>query len=181
MGNYWSDYKGNDTDGDGIGDTPYSIDSDKDYYPLMEHFENYFRPTPTLGVFDTGSGTYPSIFGTHNGTITSNQTITVSKLYTYPCSDTDGHSEYVKIWNDSWNVTATWNGYKDDWHNITFDGNFTLKSGETYNYTIETGSYPQIHHTDNLSTSAGFITCSEFIDANGKIYHDWIPAIKLYA
>jgi hypothetical protein len=136
---------------------------------------------PSKVIFDTGPGTYPSIFGTHNGTITPNQTITVSKLYTYPCSGTGGHSEYMKIWNDSdWNVTAKWEGYSGDWHNISFENPFTLEARETYNYTICTGSYPQIHHTDNLSTPAGFITCSEFIDANGKRYSNWIPAIKLF-
>jgi len=47
MGNYWDDYNGSDANGDGIGDTPYIIDSDKDYYPLIERFENYFAPAPT--------------------------------------------------------------------------------------------------------------------------------------
>ena len=37
-GNYWDDQSGNDDDGDGIGDTPYSISggSNKDYYPFID-------------------------------------------------------------------------------------------------------------------------------------------------
>ncbi|MFZ2071693.1 MAG: phospholipase D-like domain-containing protein [Halobacteriota archaeon] len=134
-------------------------------------------------IFDTGSpaNPYPSIFGTHNGIITPSQAITVQKFYTYPCPGTGGHSECVEIWNNSWSVTATWDGYKGDWHNITFDEFFTLKSGETYNYTIHTGSYPQNHHTPSLLTANGWINCTSFLDANGRICTDWIPAVKLYA
>lgn len=130
-------------------------------------------------VFDTGKGTYPSISGIYNGTIKPTTTIMVSKLYTYPCSGTGGHTEYVKIWNKSWEAEAQWNGYTGDWHTIYFNESFMLVKGQMYNYTMVMGSYPQIHHIDNLSTSAGFITCSEFVDTNGRLYNDWIPAIRL--
>ena len=46
LGNHWSDYSGNDTNNDGIGDSHHSINSDKDYYPLMQPYKNYFKPTP---------------------------------------------------------------------------------------------------------------------------------------
>jgi len=45
-GNYWSDYKGTDSDNDGIGDTPYVIDANNtDNYPLMGTFSG-FNATP---------------------------------------------------------------------------------------------------------------------------------------
>jgi hypothetical protein len=136
-------------------------------------------------IFDTETpaNPYPSIFGIHNGTITPNQTIPVSTLHTYPCEGTGGHTEYARIWNNSGlDVNASWEGYVGDWHSISFSEPFTLVANKTYNYTIKTGSYPQIHHTDELDVASGTgtITCDKFIDANGRVYYDWIPAIKLF-
>jgi len=172
LGNYWDDYKekypeAEEIDECGIWDTPYSIDSDADNHPLVKPWENYFELPEN--IFDTGSPSnpYPSIMGNHTGTIKPNHTAIATKLYTYPCEGTGGHTEYARIWNETWNATATWEGYASDWHNITFDKPVVLLPNKTYNYTIRTGSYPQIHHTDALPTKNGWINCTEFVDANG--------------
>jgi len=151
-------------------------------YTIFETVVLYLTLPPQ--IFDTGipDNPYPSISGTHKGKITIrlDQDINVSTMYTYPCPGTGGHTEYVRIENSSWNITANWTGYRGDWHNISFDNPFTLEAGETYNYTIITGSYPQIIHKRDYTTLDGsFINCTEFVDANAKGYNDWIPAIRL--
>jgi len=138
----------------------------------------------TATEFDTGAGGgYPSIAGVHEGFIIPNHTIIVKKMYTYPCAGTGGHAEYVEICNvtSSSCINATWKGYQaGDYHNITFPARFTLAKGEIYKYKIITGSYPRIIHGQNYTTSDGsFINCTSFVDVNGRIHDDWIPAIRL--
>jgi serine protease len=132
-------------------------------------------------IFDTGQpeNPYPSISGTHTGTITPSRTIKVSTLYTYPCPGTGGHTEYVRIYGNGVDESKTAGGYTGDYHNVTFDAPFTLEAGKTYSYEIRTGSYPQIIHAASTSVTGGTITCRTFVDANGEEYTDWIPAIRL--
>ena len=134
-------------------------------------------------TFDTGepANPYPSIAGIHKGTITPVEDLVLHRMYTYPCPGTGGHSEYVKIEGHGLAVNATWSGYdSDDWHNITFDEPFvTLEGNKTYNFTIRTGSYPQIIHESSKVVAGGTINCTEFVDLNGKENCDWIPAIRI--
>ncbi|MCW3137332.1 MAG: cohesin domain-containing protein [Methanophagales archaeon] len=142
-----------------------------------------FSIKPGIVIFDTGApdSPYPSIMGVHNGTITPNRRIEVNRIYTYACPGTGGHTEYARIWGNGVDAHANWSGYTGNWHNLKFNTAFTLEPGKEYNYTIRTGSYPQIiHHPGEYNATGGKIACNEFIDANGKKYTGWIPAIKLW-
>ena len=129
--------------------------------------------------FVTAKGSYPSVAGTHNGTITPTCDIVVDRLETRACEGTGGHTNRITITNDKDVWETTWNGYEGDYGTLEFESTFTLEAGVVYNYTIVTGSYPQIIHVDHLEVPAGVITCDSFVDDNGKVYKEGIPSIRL--
>jgi C1A family cysteine protease len=137
------------------------------------------EPINLTRVFDTGAGSYPSIAGRHTGTITLNHSMLVHRLLTYPSPGTGGRAVSVQIGNATWNVTASGHDYSSDWQNITFNEPLILRGNQTYNYTIITDSYPQLIHAPSMSVTGGTITCTSFVDANGKAQSPRIPAIRL--
>jgi parallel beta-helix repeat protein len=77
-GNYWSDYHGHDTNEDGIGDTPYSIQpfgDEKDNYPLMTQ---YVPPTHPVINKNTNEG-----FSSIQSAIDDPNTVNGHTIYVY--------------------------------------------------------------------------------------------------
>jgi micrococcal nuclease len=146
-----------------------------------EYAEIMYIPPSELNPYEWIAD-YPSILGTFIGTIERfYNDLIVHRVYTPSCEGTGGHSEHIAFYHPDGTelANATWNGYSGEYHWIEFDEPIKLKKNVNYTYEIKTGSYPKYIHNHTLKTSREEITCLEFVDANGKKYDNWIPAIKL--
>jgi parallel beta-helix repeat protein len=155
-GNYWGDYSGTDlysgsnqnvTGGDGIGDTPYVIDSTSvDHYPLMAPFETFNVPSLNasygIGVVSNSSVSDFALNSSNWPTLSFNVT------------GADGTTGFCRVaipqtltnsstWDDLWTVTINGTLIKDR----------TIVTDVTYTY---------IYFTYHQSTETVQISIPEF-------------------
>ncbi|MBU0496435.1 MAG: right-handed parallel beta-helix repeat-containing protein [Candidatus Thermoplasmatota archaeon] len=145
-GNFWDDYTGSDTNGDGIGDTPYNIagGNNKDYYPFMDPIiwndppSQPHTPNPPNGAI--GVSTNPYLSATVNDP--DNDPLTVS-FYNASSHSLIGQLSNVSSgtqpavpWLDLTNETTYY------WYIIVDDGEYTNQSPTWYFTTGNQSNQP---------------------------------------
>jgi agmatine/peptidylarginine deiminase len=105
----------------------------------------------------------------------------VRKISAYSCTGTGGHIESAALYYAGEVIaTASWHGYQDEYHTLSFSNEVVLDEGTEYQYEIVTGSYPMaIHQQENTTLDGSFINCTSFIDVNGNVHASWIPSFWL--
>lgn len=144
-GNFWSAYNGTDTDGDGIGDTPYIINGDsQDNYPLMQPVAiPRLQPLEIL-ILSSQNQTYT--------TDTISLEVTISEETSWMGYSLDGHDNVTLT-----EKTITITGLADGSHNVTVyatDLAGNTEASETVNFAIAKEADPTITLTTTVTAVA---------------------------
>jgi hypothetical protein len=140
-GNYWSDYRGEDKNNDGIGDSPYVVDAIEDYYPLMQPWG-----APQVSIFNLENST-------RYGSVSLN--FTVSKLTAWIGYSLDGLDNVTIIGN------TTLTGLPSGVHNITVYAEDTFENVGT----SETLTFAIAEETDTMPFPTTLVVASVIIVA----------------
>ncbi|MBL7068286.1 MAG: right-handed parallel beta-helix repeat-containing protein [Candidatus Omnitrophica bacterium] len=203
LGNRWSDYWGVDTDNDGIGDTPYNLESDNDQYPLMQPFWLYFQPPPPALEETTSNAqtTFEVVVSQHMTMTTTSVTgdleadIELTNVEAVHISS--GPFEDEGFFKGDWSATIDGSYYTGEWHGVSFDkeeeGKVYLKgtisgdlTGIMDGYAGESvpgnGIYDHFQFTWTLNMNGAEPACIKLvIDGTVELYDiTEYPSEKLY-
>jgi len=200
MGNYYNDYAGKDSDGDGIGDTAYTADAGTDQYPLMLPFSNYADEQENesipedswfqfhgkvdhLGYSESGPKTNRTEWVSKDINAINSSSPVIAEGNVFVICGSEGTTESTKstaqlvALNEStgnvlWNTSIPETIY-DSWASPAYDNGmvFTATGPELGCYNARTGE--KIWSFNNTQGTAGIVNSGPAVVDGMVIFNDW--------